>query len=162
MTACARLLHLNASSSHRAIMEMEIDFFHRNHTVQKSKLMDHIHGMASGKVPFFPTALSFIYDKLFWKVAAQPAVSGSSLGTLPEAGSQSAVEVTSSSAELLKCRKCDQGVKLQELYNGSQCPHCPPDSYYSVRSFMQCPLCNTVWGRDSDSCLKRSCEVRFM
>ena len=71
--------------SHKAVMDMEIQFLHDNFTEQDSKLfMEHIQRMASGEAPFFATTLSLVYDKLVEKAFAQPIPSGSGLGKSAE------------------------------------------------------------------------------
>jgi len=51
---------------------MEIQFLHEQFTEKDPKLlMDHIQRMASGEAPFFPTALSLVYDKLIEKAFAR-------------------------------------------------------------------------------------------
>ncbi|KAF9779859.1 hypothetical protein BJ322DRAFT_1113175 [Thelephora terrestris] len=56
------------SVSNEAIMEMEIDFLHNNVIEKNPKLLtDYIRSMASGESPFFPTALSLVYDGLVGK-----------------------------------------------------------------------------------------------
>jgi len=52
-------------SSHREVLDMEIQLFHDRVTEKNPKLLiDHLQRMASGEAPFFPTALSLVYDKL--------------------------------------------------------------------------------------------------
>ena len=69
------------TSSHTAVMEMELKFFRRNSTEQNPRsLVDHIQKMKSGEAPFFPATLGLVYDTLFSKVFPQPVASGSGLG----------------------------------------------------------------------------------
>ena len=50
-------------------MEMEIDFLHKNITGNNPKLLtDYIQSMASGESPFFPAALSLIFDGLVGRI----------------------------------------------------------------------------------------------
>jgi len=71
--------------SHKAVMDMEIQFLYGNFTLEDSKLlMEHIQRMASGEAPFFATTLSLVYDKLVEKAFAQPVSSGSGLGKSAE------------------------------------------------------------------------------
>ena len=50
-------------------MEMEIDFLHKNITGNNPKLLtDYIQSIASGESPFFPAALSLIFDGLVGRI----------------------------------------------------------------------------------------------
>ncbi|KAF9650005.1 hypothetical protein BDM02DRAFT_1688248 [Thelephora ganbajun] len=52
---------------------MEIQFLHGKVIGEDPKLlMDHVHRMASGEIPFFPTTLSLVYDKLVEKSFTKP------------------------------------------------------------------------------------------
>jgi len=54
-----------APSSHKEVLDMEIQFFHERVTEKDPKLLiNHLQRMASGEAPFFPTALSLVFDKL--------------------------------------------------------------------------------------------------
>ena len=54
-----------APSSHQEVLDMEIQFFHERVTEKDPKLLiNHLQRMASGEAPFFPTALSLVFDKL--------------------------------------------------------------------------------------------------
>jgi hypothetical protein len=56
------------SFSHEAVMEMEIEFLHKNLVEKDPKLLiDHIQSVASGEASFFPNVLSSVYGKLFEK-----------------------------------------------------------------------------------------------
>jgi hypothetical protein len=68
MALSAHSSHAWISFSHKAVLDMEIQFFHEMITEKDPKLLiDHIERMASGGTPFFPTTLSLVYDKLFEK-----------------------------------------------------------------------------------------------
>ena len=57
--------HLNPPSSHKEILNMEIQFLRETVIKNDPKLLtDHIQKMASGEAPFFPTTLSLVYDKV--------------------------------------------------------------------------------------------------
>jgi len=59
---------------------MEIQFLHEQFTDNDPKLlMDHIQRMTAGEAPFFPTTLSFVYDKLIEKAFTQHTSPGSGL-----------------------------------------------------------------------------------
>jgi len=71
--------------SHKAVMDMEIQFLHDNFTEKDSKLlMEHIRRMASGEAPSFATTLSLVYYKLVEKVFPRPVPSGFGFGKSPE------------------------------------------------------------------------------
>jgi len=62
-------LNSSFSVSHEAVMKMEIDFLHKNITGKHPKLLtDYIQSMASGESPFFPAALSLIFDGLVGRI----------------------------------------------------------------------------------------------
>ena len=141
-------------------MEIEIEFFHKNFTKKDPKsLTDHIQRMALGEAPFFPETLGLVYSKLFRNSFPQPAASGSGHRKPPKA-ELTPFPVTPSTipCAVLKCPQCDALARLEDLYNGFRCPHCPPP----VRPIMQCPLCDTVRIRGSDSCIRRSCGIKFL
>ncbi|KAF9650015.1 hypothetical protein BDM02DRAFT_1689789 [Thelephora ganbajun] len=75
-----RELFTSFAASHKAVMDMEIQFFHENFTEEDPKLlMDHIRRMGSGEVPLFSTTLSLVYDKLVENAFTQPISSSSAL-----------------------------------------------------------------------------------
>ena len=146
-------------------MEIEIEFFHKNFTKKDPKsLTDHIQRMALGEAPFFPAMLGLVYGKLFRKTLAPPVVSESSFRTPAKAEPTPfpAPPSTTFRGELLKCPQCSARVRLKDLYDSFRCPHCLPRSVFHLQPFVQCPLCDTLQVNDSDSCLKRSCGVKFM
>ena len=56
------------SSSHKEVLDMEIQFLHERATEEDPKLMINcIQKMVSGETPFLPTTLSLVYDKLVEK-----------------------------------------------------------------------------------------------
>jgi len=68
------LLHIltPTPSSHKEILDMEIQVFHEKVTEFDPKwLIDRIQRMASGEAPFFPTTLSCVYDELLEKAFAK-------------------------------------------------------------------------------------------
>jgi len=68
-------------SSHKEILDMEIQFLHENFTEKDFRsLMDHIQSMASGEAPFFATTLSLVYGGLIRKAFSKHAPLGSGLG----------------------------------------------------------------------------------
>jgi hypothetical protein len=70
--------------SHTAIMEMEIEFLRNNVTkLDPKSLTDHIRSATSGEAPFFPVALSLIYDKLAEKSFPKDAPSNSGTSQVP-------------------------------------------------------------------------------
>ena len=158
-------------------MEMQIEFFDKNFDERNPKLlMDHVPRMASIEAPFLPTTLSLVYGKLLRKAIPQPVASGSGAGKAPKSENQIAAELTPAPAprirkELLKCERCGERVKLQDLSNGLYCPSssCPGRTEplvinytFLFRSQMLCPSCN--WHRDkmSNVCLGLGCQVKFM
>jgi hypothetical protein len=69
------------SSSHKAVMDTEMEFLRRGFTQRNLKsIMDHVQRMAAGEAAFFPATLSLIYGELFQKALSEPATSGSLLG----------------------------------------------------------------------------------
>ena len=146
-------------------MEIEIEFFHKNFTKKDPKsLTDHIQIMALGEAPFFPATLGLVYGKLFRKTLAQPVASKSSLRrpANAEVAPFPATPGTTVRAELLKCPQCSARVRLKDLYDGFRCPRCLPGNVFRLRPFVECPLCDTLRAGDSDSCIKRSCGVKFV
>jgi len=67
--------------SHKAVMDMEIQFLHDNFTEKDPMLlMGHIQRMAFGEAPFFATTLGLVYEKLVEKAFARPVPSGFGFG----------------------------------------------------------------------------------
>jgi len=65
-------------SSHKEVLDTEIQFFHERVTKNDPKLLiDCIQRMASGEAPFFPTTLSLVYDKLVEKAFTKQSPFGS-------------------------------------------------------------------------------------
>ena len=78
--------------SHKAVMDMEIEFIHNNFTEKNPKLlMEHIWRMASGEALFFSTTLSLVYDGLLERVFTQ---SGSGSGKPTDIWNQSVPKAT--------------------------------------------------------------------
>ena len=159
------------TSSHKAVVEVEVEFFHKFTKADPKSLMDHIQAMASGKAPFFPATLSLVYGKLFRKEFPKPIASGSVLGNFLVTGNQSTsglalVAVPSSSSatprsELLKCCKCGEQAKLQDLVNDVHCPRCPP-GFFSSLPMMQCPGCSSLRTGRTVNCAAPLCPVTFI
>ena len=60
------------STSHKEVLDMEIQFLQDRVTGKKPKLLiDGIQRMASGEAPFFPTTLSLVFDKLVEKACTK-------------------------------------------------------------------------------------------
>ena len=73
--------------SHKAVMDMEIQFLHEKFTEKDPRLLiGHIQRMASGEAPFFATTLGLVYEKLVEKAFSRPVPSGSGLGNLLRPG----------------------------------------------------------------------------
>ena len=140
-------------------METEIEFFHKNFTEKDLKLlMGHLQRMASGEEPYFPTTLSLVYDKRFRGTFAQPVAAGFGLGKSSDTGNRNTVART----ELLKCWKCGERARLQDLYEGFYCPNCQLSRYMISRPLMQCPLCGSYREETGTDCIGPSCSVKFM
>ena len=172
--------------SHTVVADIEIEFILRNFTEKPGSLKDHIQGIASGEVPYFPTTLSMVYGKLSERVVARSAASGLGLGKSTETGNQSVSEpvptdlasastrsVTSSSHPVrsttatrgtwLICFKCHQRAMLQDLFDGTRCPRCPrKSSTRPGRPHMKCPLCNHVRTSLGGYCLGKACRAKFV
>ena len=167
-----RFPHPWMSSSHKAVMDVEVEFFHKNFTEQNPKpLTDHIQAMASGKAPFFPTTLSSVYGKMLRSTFPQPVASGSGVGNSLVAANRSASGLfappppsgTTPRMELLKCRKCGEQAKLQDLFNSLYCPRCPREGFFSIPPAMECPVCGSWRAVKTDKCSGLLCPgVTFM
>ena len=71
--------------SHKAVLDMEIQFLHNNFIEKDSKLlMERIRRMASGEAPLFATTLSLVYYELVEKVFPRPAPPGFGFGKSAE------------------------------------------------------------------------------
>ena len=72
-------------SSHKEVMDLEIQFFHERVTEKDPKrLIDRIQRMACGETPFFPTALSLVFDKLVEKAFEKRTPVGPGPGSCTE------------------------------------------------------------------------------
>jgi len=75
------LFHTWISSSHKPILDLEIQFLHERFTEDyPGSLMTHIRRMASGEAPFFPVTLSSVYDMLIEQAFSKGIPSNSGLG----------------------------------------------------------------------------------
>lgn len=61
----------------------------------------------------------------------------------------------------LKCCRCGQPARSQDLYEGLRCPQCPPRGKKG-RPFMQCQLCNAARVMHSDKCTRKICQRTFV
>ena len=61
----------------------------------------------------------------------------------------------------LVCNKCGKPASLGELYNGLQCPKCPPRGKRMRRPYMECQLCGASRSSLSDKCLHKRCLTKF-
>ena len=75
-------------SSHKAVMDVEIEFLLQNFAEKPRSIKDYLQKIASGEMPFFPTTLSLIYTKLAEKVVVRPMASGSGVEIAIEIGDQ--------------------------------------------------------------------------
>ncbi|KAF9650002.1 hypothetical protein BDM02DRAFT_3112802 [Thelephora ganbajun] len=174
-----RELFTSFAASHKAVMDMEIQFFHKNFTEKDPKLlMDHIQGMGSGEVPLFSTTLGLVYDRLVEDAFTQPISSSS--GLEKSSSGQSVTEpapplqvtnsptpgpVPSGSTDLvaqLECMQCGKVSRLKDLYDGLRCPLCPKRSTKKGRPFMQCQLCGIARGAYRNICVRRACRATFV
>ena len=139
-------------SSHKEVLDMEIQFLHENFTEKDFKsLMDHVQRMASGEAPFFATTLSLVYGGLVKKAFSKQTPFGSGLGgqsaatpTPPlEASTSTPTNASSPNSQApapaptpissdttvgrvgLKCARCSGVASVHDLRNGLYCPQCP-------------------------------------
>ena len=166
--------HPLISGSHTAVMEMEIEFFRGNFPEQNPKpLTDHIQKMESGEAPFFPATLSLVYGKLLSKALPQPVAYGSSHRMLPGSGDEGATRAGFSQPlrPLLKCGKCGENERLQNLRHEGYCPRCfrrlgllqyvfcfLPSRFTPL---MECPSCNSLRRTTHVYCQEQRCGIHF-
>ena len=60
----------------------------------------------------------------------------------------------------VQCHRCFLPARLGDLYDGLNCPRCPPRDVRGS-AFMQCSLCRTIRISRGDTCLKPKCGARF-
>ena len=177
-------------SSHKEILDMEIQFLHGNLTERDSKLlMDHIQRMASGEAPFFATTLSLVYDKLVENAFSKHTSPGSGLGSQnvatptpplqtsisnPSVASNSqapthAPKPISSNTTIkqvgLKCARCSSVASIHNLRDGLHCPLCPATGRNGRGEkgwpFMRCKGCDHLREMRVGSCVKANCSGVF-
>ena len=139
-------------SSHKEILDMEIQFLHENFAEKDFKsLMDHIQSMACGEAPFFAITLSLVYGGLIKKAFSKHAPLGSDLGgqsvatPTPHLQASTPTPSLASSSNLraptpvpepvlpdptvrrigLKCARCCGVASVHDLHDGLYCPRCP-------------------------------------
>ena len=178
--------------SHNTVADIEIDFLLKHFAEKDPKLlMDHIQEMGSGKAQFFPATLSSLYYKLVGRAFARPAALGSGAGKSTGVGGQAqgapepnaAAQASSSTSSgslpsqqipetvsepellrgpYLRCLKCHQPAKLQDLHDGMRCPRCPSRGPAKGRPYMECPYCNSVRATPGPYCVRKACRVQFL
>lgn len=165
----ARFLNSWTSFSHKAVFDMEIQFFHERFSEKDPKLLiDHIQRMASGEAPFFSATLSLVYQKLAEKVFPKhtPNIASPPDLQVPAPVPDPAPTSTTTKWSKLKCARCDRIIPVTNLYNGLHCPHCPDTGKNGRgergRPFMRCADCNTLRDCRVTICLKSNCWCKFM
>ncbi|KAF9642810.1 hypothetical protein BDM02DRAFT_3273313 [Thelephora ganbajun] len=128
----ARELFTSFAASHKAVMDMEIQFFHENFTEKDPKLlMDHIQRMASGEAPFFSTTLSLVYGKLLEKAFTQPTHSTADSDDEEEGSGSSSSDEDSEAVEYAKWA---QGADVGRVCEGDMHTGCgKPATYVKIR-----------------------------
>jgi len=148
--------------SHKAVMDMEIQFLHENFTEKDPRLlMGHIQRMASGEAPFFSTTLGLVYEKLVEKTFARPVPSGSGLGNLLGPGVSRALVPPSSDRFLSPvflqppppAEASSSGPESGSVSSGTpppsvwlQCIDCSePARIKDLYDGLRCPECPPTW-----------------
>jgi hypothetical protein len=102
MVLSAHPPHSWTSFSHKAVFDMEIEFFHERVTKKDPELLiAYIGRMASGDAPFFPTTLSLVYDKLVENAFPNHTPSGRDPGSPTLRESTSTLTVATSSTPIV-------------------------------------------------------------
>jgi len=169
-----RFVLIWTSSSHKEVLDIEIQFHHKKVVKKDPKLLiDRIRKMGSGEAPFFPATLSLVYDKLVEKAFTKstpfrPGSSGRTEGQILPASSQASTSApninppsTTQSAQL-RCVRCYGLALLQDLRGGTFCPQCPRIVVDGNWPFMQCTLCTMFRTKMGDDwCENTRCGGRF-
>ena len=177
-------------SSHKEVLDMEIQFLHENFTEKDSKsLTDHVQRMGSGEAPFFAATLSLVYGGLVENALSKHTPLDSGLGgqgvpthTPHPRASTSTPNVTSSSNSQapapapepassdtttkwvgLKCTRCYGVSSVRNLRDDLYCPRCPATGWTGRGwPFMRCMTCKRIRETDVDRCVNANCSGAFV
>jgi len=166
------LFQTQTPSSHKAVLDVEIQFLHEQFTGKYPKsLTDHIQKMVSGEAPFFPATLSLVYDRLVEQGFSLQA-STSNLSISPSSHSQAfptpgpATVPFIATAEWvgLKCARCKTIISVDDLYLGVYCIFCDERGKNGMgqkgQPFVRCTGCSTLRVRYNDMCCT-GCGLTF-
>jgi len=117
-------------------------------------------GKSPIRPPHSPQALTST-PNINASLTVDPATSSSNPQT-PASTRDPNTSTTTTRSAWLKCIRCYEVARLQDLHGGLYCPKCPAGLWWGERPLMQCTLCNLLRTEAEGDCCRNTCRRRFM